>query len=101
MVTQKEIFDEIATVIDPEVGYNLVELGLIYGADISKDGKNVIITMTLSTKGCPLHQMLVEWVKAAVLRCEGVGECEVNIVWEPVWTIDRAEPHVKAALGSW
>ncbi|MCK9336551.1 MAG: metal-sulfur cluster assembly factor [Arcobacteraceae bacterium] len=101
MTTKEEVLQQISTIIDPEVGYNLVDLGLIYEVDISDDGTMVIVTMTLSTRGCPLHQMMVEWVEAAVLRCEGVIKCMVQVVWEPAWTIEKSAPHVQKALSSW
>ncbi len=56
-ITEQEIYDELRKIIDPEVGFNLVEMGLIYGVDIDDDC-NVEVTMTLSTKACPLHQMI-------------------------------------------
>ena len=55
--------------------------------------------MTLSTQGCPLHQMITQWVKEAVERIEDVGEVEVEVVWEPAWNISMADDNVKQALG--
>jgi metal-sulfur cluster biosynthetic enzyme len=98
MVTEQQIYDAISTVVDPEVGFNLVEMGLIYGVDIGEDG-NVMVTMTLSTRACPLHQMIVQWVKEACEKVEGVHNCEVNVVWEPAWNITMAADNVKQALG--
>jgi metal-sulfur cluster biosynthetic enzyme len=96
-ITQDMVYDAIRTVIDPEVGFNLVDLGLIYGVAI--ENSFVKVTMTLSTRGCPLHQMLMQWVKDAVERIEGVNECEVEIVWDPPWNISMASDNVKKALG--
>ncbi len=99
-VTKEQVFDAIRNVIDPEVGFNLVEMGLIYDAIID-DNCSVKVVMTLSTRGCPLHQMLTQWVKDAVeMRVEGVGEVDVEVVWEPEWNISMAEESVKKALGS-
>ena len=98
-LTKEQVYDAIRTVIDPEVGFNLVEMGLIYDAIIDDDN-NVKVVMTLSTRGCPLHQMLTQWVKDAVLKLEGVGEVEVEVVWEPAWNISMAEDHVKKKLGA-
>ena len=67
MYTKEEIFKAISTVKDPEVGFNLVEMGLIYDATCNEENA-VLVTMTLSTKACPLHQMIVQWVKEAVMR---------------------------------
>ncbi len=79
-ITEQEIYDELRKIIDPEVGFNLVEMGLIYGVDIDDDC-NVEVTMTLSTKACPLHQMIVQWVEDAPKRVDGVKDVKVNLVW--------------------
>ncbi len=96
-ITKEMVYDAISTVIDPEVGFNLVEMGLIYDAIIDEKC-NVHVVMTLSTQGCPLHQMITTWVKEAVERIEGVGEVEVEVVWEPAWNISMAHDNVKKAL---
>ena len=98
MYTKEELFLAISTVIDPEVGFNLVEMGLIYDAECDDKG-NVKVTMTLSTKACPLHQMIVQWVKESVEKMANIKEVEVEVVWEPVWNISMADEHVKKALG--
>ncbi len=98
-ITKEQVYDAIRTVVDPEVGFNLVEMGLIYDAIIDDDN-NVKVVMTLSTRGCPLHQMLTQWVKDAVKKIPGVNEVEVEVVWEPAWNISMAEDHVKKALGA-
>lgn len=97
-ITKETTFEAISTVIDPEVGFNLVEMGLIYDA-IVDDGCNVHVVMTLSTQGCPLHQMIKQWVGEAVEKLEGVGTVEVEVVWEPAWNISMADDNVKKTLG--
>jgi metal-sulfur cluster biosynthetic enzyme len=97
-ITKDNVFEAISTVIDPEVGFNLVEMGLIYDAIID-DSCNTKVIMTLSTRGCPLHQMITTWVKEAVEKLDGVGEIEVEVVWEPAWNISMADENVKKALG--
>ena len=97
-VSKEELFKAVSTVNDPEVGFNLVEMGLIYDA-ICDDKGDAKITMTLSTKACPLHQMIVQWVEEAVIReCEEVQNVEVEVVWEPAWNITMATDEVKAKL---
>jgi len=96
-ITKETTFEAISTVIDPEVGFNLVEMGLIYDA-IVDDACNVHVIMTLSTQGCPLHQMIKQWVGEAVEKLEGVGTVEVEVVWEPAWNISMADDNVKNAL---
>lgn len=68
---------------DPELGCNLVDLGLIYSTDIAED--RVRVVMTLTTQGCPMHESLVAGVRAALLAVEGVREAEVELVWDPPW----------------
>jgi len=97
-ITKEIVFDAISTVIDPEVGFNLVEMGLIYDAIID-DECNVKVIMTLSTRACPMHQMITQWVKEAVEKIARVGEVEVEVVWEPEWNISMAHDNVKQALG--
>ena len=98
MYTKEEIFKAVSTVIDPEVGFNLVEMGLIYDASCNAIGE-VTVTMTLSTKACPLHQMIVNWVEEAVIReLPKSINAEALVVWEPVWNITMANDNVKKAL---
>lgn len=98
MYTKEEIFKAVSTVVDPEVGFNLVEMGLIYDAKCTGKG-DVNVIMTLSTKACPLHQMIVTWVEEAVLReLHKSQNVEVEVVWEPVWNITMANDNVKSAL---
>ena len=97
-ITKETAFEAISKVIDPEVGFNLVEMGLIYDAIVDEEC-NVHVVMTLSTQGCPLHQMIKQWVGEAVEKLEGVGTVEVEVVWEPAWNISMADDNVKKALG--
>ncbi len=97
--SKEELFLAISTVIDPEVGFNLVEMGLIYDAVCDDEG-NVKVTMTLSTKACPMHQLIQQWVKEAVEKMANIKEVEVEVVWEPVWNITMADDNVKKALGA-
>jgi len=96
MITEEDIYNAISTVIDPEVGFDIVSLGLIYGVKIKNDQVNV--TMTLSTKGCPLHELIQQWTKDAVLKVDGVKDCTIEIVWEPAWNITMASERVKKEL---
>jgi len=98
MYTKEELFLAISTVIDPEVGFNLVEMGLIYDAKCDEEG-NVDVVMTLSTKACPMHQLIQQWVKEAVEKMANIKEAKVEVVWEPVWNITMADDNVKKALG--
>jgi metal-sulfur cluster biosynthetic enzyme len=99
MYTKEEIFKAVSTVIDPEVGFNLVALGLIYDGECDAEG-NIKVTMTLSTKACPLHQMIIQWVEEACLReLPEATNAEAIVVWEPEWNITMASDEVKEKLG--
>ena len=97
-VTKEQIYDALRAVVDPEVGFDVVSLGLIYDVAVD-EANNAKVTMTLSTQSCPLHEMMVEWVRAGTESVEGIGEVEIDLVFEPMWNIDMAEDHVKEALG--
>jgi metal-sulfur cluster biosynthetic enzyme len=86
-VTPDQVREALREVFDPELGMSIVELGLVYGIDI-RDG-TVTVTMTLTAPGCPIHDVMPEWVKASVLRIPGVDRVEVAITFSPPWTPDR------------
>ena len=88
---KEKIYGALSNIVDPEVGFDIVSLGLIYG--------KAKVTMTLSTRSCPLHEMILGWVETAVLNVDGVKECEIDLVWEPAWSIEMASDEVKAQLG--
>ena len=97
MVIKEDIYEAISKVIDPEVGFDIVSMGLIY--DAWMEDKKAYVKMTLSTRGCPLHEMMVQWTKDAVLKLDEVDDVDVVIVWEPEWNISMANDEVKKALG--
>ncbi|WP_169973847.1 MULTISPECIES: metal-sulfur cluster assembly factor [unclassified Campylobacter] len=93
-----KIYKALSSIVDPEVGFDIVSLGLIY--DVEENDGRAVVTMTLSTRSCPLHELILSWVKGATLSVEGVNECDINLVWEPAWNISMASDEVKAALGA-
>ncbi|WP_054950208.1 metal-sulfur cluster assembly factor [Numidum massiliense] len=95
---KEEVEARLYEVDDPELGINIVDLGLVYGIDVSDEGK-VTVTMTLTAMGCPLAGMINQMVEAAVSDVEGVKEVEVNIVWNPPWTKERMSRMARMALG--
>ncbi|MCH9813391.1 MAG: metal-sulfur cluster assembly factor [Epsilonproteobacteria bacterium] len=97
--TTDDIYNAISTVIDPEVGFNLVEMGLIYDVELEEEDA-VLVTMTLSTPSCPLHEMLLNWTKEAVLKVEGVKSVDVNLTFDPPWNPSMANDDVKKKLGA-
>lgn len=98
LVTEDWILEALRQVFDPELGVNVVDLGLVYGVAI--DGGRVAITMTLTTPGCPLQASLSLAVEEAVrASVPGVEEVRVNLVWEPPWTPERLTEAAKRDLG--
>ncbi len=74
-------------VTDPELGLSIVDLGLVYGIDVR--GSAVRVTMTLTVRGCPIHDVMPAWVREAVGRLPGVEDVEVAVTFDPPWTPDR------------
>jgi metal-sulfur cluster biosynthetic enzyme len=89
--------EALRTVKDPELGLNIVDLGLIYGVD--EEAGAVTVTMTLTSPGCPAGGQIMEGAKTAAESVEGVESAKVDLVWKPFWTPDRIDPKVRAALG--
>lgn len=96
-IDETAVLEALRQVIDPELGCNLVDLGLVYGTVIH--GERVTIQMTLTTPGCPMHESLAEGVRAAVLEVEGVRDVAVEIVWDPPWNPAMMTPYGRARLG--
>ena len=92
------VMGALELVIDPELGVDIVNLGLVYDLELKEDGI-MEVTMTLTAMGCPLAGVIVDQVKAALTDIPEVKETEVNIVWSPAWTKDRMSRYAKIALG--
>jgi metal-sulfur cluster biosynthetic enzyme len=102
MVTTNEVLDSLRPITDPEIGLDIVELGLIYGVDVSEDGKKVEIAMTLTSPMCPYGPEMVAAANAALGGIPGVEEAKVNLVWVPRWDPRvHASEDAKAYLGIW
>lgn len=96
-VSEQVVMDALKKCMDPEVPLSVVDLGLIYGVDIS-DKNDVNIKMTMTTRGCPLHDTLVKDVKMYLGKVDGIGNINVEIVWEPPWSTDRMSPEAKEKI---
>jgi metal-sulfur cluster biosynthetic enzyme len=96
-VTKEDVLNALRQVNDPELGINLVDLGLIYAVAI--EGNKVQVDMTLTTPGCPMHSYIAREAWHAVENLPGVADTEVRIVWEPRWTPDRLSPAARTQLG--
>jgi len=97
-ISQEQVYSVLRKCMDPEIPVNIVDLGLIYGVNIN-DSNDVDIEMTMTTRGCPLHDTLVSDVKRYIGKINGVGSINVSIVWDPPWNIERMEPSVREKLG--
>ncbi|MGC6767659.1 metal-sulfur cluster assembly factor [Enterococcus sp. LJL128] len=95
---KEEILTALETVIDPELGIDIVNLGLIYEIEFEENG-DTIIKMTLTTMGCPLADILTEQIHQAVADIPEVNNVEVKLVWYPAWTTDKMSRYARIALG--
>ena len=86
-LTEARVLESLAGVVDPELRLSIVELGLVYGVRI--DGARVAVTMTLTAPGCPLHEVMADWARAAVAAIPGVERVDVEITFDPPWTPER------------
>ena len=96
-VTTQQVRDSLKECMDPEIPINVVDMGLIYGIDVKDDDK-VDIKMTMTTRGCPLHDTLVSDVKRYVNKVPGVTGVNIEIVWEPPWTPERMSEEGKKLI---
>lgn len=92
------ILQGLETVIDPELGIDVVNLGLIYEIRFEDDGATEI-DMTLTTMGCPLVDLLTDQIHDAMKEIPEVTKTEVKLVWQPAWTVDKMSRYARIALG--
>ena len=91
------VLQHLRQVIDPEIDCNIVDLGLIYGVQIF--GSRVLVQMTLTTPGCPMHESIAQGVKTALLNLEGIDDVQVDIVWDPPWHPSMMTDYGRARVG--
>lgn len=92
-----KVRESLKGVIDPELGLNIVDLGLVY--DVEVEDTSAVVTMTLTSPGCPAGGMIMSGAQQAALSVEEIEEADVRLVWKPFWTPERIDPEVRAALG--
>ncbi|MCD6478336.1 MAG: metal-sulfur cluster assembly factor [Candidatus Diapherotrites archaeon] len=97
MLSEKKVWDVLKEVIDPEVGISVVDLGLIYGVEVSSD--EVKVKMTLTNPVCPLQNYLKQQVENAIARIGGVKKASVQLVFNPPWSPEMMSAEAKARLG--
>lgn len=97
-VTEQAIMDALKHVVDPELGINIVDLGLVYEVDISEDGA-IHIEYTLTTMGCPIGPLIEHQMQSFLEKVPGVATIEAEMVLRPPWTPEMMSEEAKAALG--
>ncbi len=93
----RKIREALRGVSDPELGINIVDLGLVY--DVEFEDGQALVTMTLTSPGCPAGEQILSGAQAKAESVEEVTEAEVKLVWKPFWTPDRIDEKVRAAMG--
>lgn len=97
MVSQDQVFEKLRQCLDPELGVNIVDLGLIYGVNIEDSRINVLLTLT--TPGCPLDSYFVKDITAKLKRIKGVSDVSVELTFEPPWSPSKMSDQSKDILG--
>jgi len=92
------MFGALENVIDPELGIDIVNLGLVYDVELDEEGA-ATVTMTLTSMGCPMGPVIVDQVNTALGELPEVKSTNVNIVWNPPWSKDKMSRYAKMALG--
>lgn len=96
--TRQKIYEALHDVYDPELGVNIIDLGLVYDVALTPDG-HVTLTMTLTTPGCPMHESIAEGVGVVLADIPGIVDGEINLVWTPPWHPDMMTPEGRRQLG--
>ncbi len=96
--TRSLIYEALHDVYDPELGVNVIDLGLVYDVAVNEEGY-VTVTMTLTTPGCPMHESLSEGVGAALAGIQRITGGEIRLVWEPRWDPSRTTEEGRRLLG--
>ncbi len=98
MLSKKTLLNQLYNVPDPELGISIVDLGLVYDVKVDKKGK-VTVIMTLTTMGCPLFELISEPIKATLMKIKGVKDVEVELTFDPPWSVDKISKEAKVKLG--
>ena len=97
MPSKQEVVEALRQVEDPELGMDIVELGLFYDAEV--EGQNVKVTYTLTSMGCPAGQMIQEDIERVLSEIPDVGKVESELTFEPPWTPEKMSDDAKFILG--
>lgn len=96
-LTKESVLEQLKQVEDPELRYNIVDLGLIY--DVRIDKGMVVVDMTFTSPACPVGPYLVSEVEGKIKKMDGVAGVVVNIVWDPLWSPEKMSEEARVALG--
>lgn len=96
---KERILTALETVIDPELGIDIVNLGLVYEIEFEGETGEAVIKMTLTTMGCPLADVLTDQIHQALAEVPEVVKSDVKLVWYPAWTTDKMSRYARIALG--
>lgn len=99
MSSKGEILDALKNVEDPEIGMNIVDLGLVYGVDMDDDEERVHIDLTLTSPGCPLGPMIIRDIQREVQALGDILDVDVDLVWSPLWHPTMMSDYAKDELG--
>ena len=97
MPTRDEVIEALRQVEDPELGMDIVDLGLLY--DVEVEGPRVKVTHSLTSMGCPVGQLIQEDINRVTRELPGVEDVDVELTWEPPWTPDKMSDDAKFILG--
>ena len=98
MQSAETVRKALRAVKDPELGLNIIDLGLVYDVEVSDAGK-AHVRMTLTSPGCPAGGEIIQSVRDVAGELDGITDVDVELVWEPYWTPEQMDPRVRAFLG--
>ncbi len=98
MITNEQVYTALEAVLDPEIGFNVVELGLIYDVRISDKGA-VEVDATLTSMGCPMGPQMMQEMRDVIEKLPEVSSVVVKLVWEPIWNPDMMKEELRWLLG--
>ena len=96
--SEDQVLEALKSVIDPELGINIVDLGLVYEVDVAESG-DVDIRYTLTTMGCPIGPLIEDQMRAFLAPLDGIGDVRPEMVLRPAWNPEMMSEEAKAALG--
>lgn len=99
IATQERVVEMLRTVYDPEIPVNIYDLGLIYRVELSDDGKELSVDMTLTAPSCPAADYILEDVRQKLESIDGLQHVDVTLVFEPEWTKDMMTDEARLELG--